>query len=164
MTAKPSIEPTDHFAHWITEAEAEEQAASEQAQQEYYEQSNMIGREEFHALFCTAFCTGSYLTGLQSLMVDSSDGGAKACTSALYDTILDVPALHFLLMPQGKWLERVIAIGTFAVPMSLAVSAEMKAKRAAKGKKPMQQSTGAAGNVPPEEFTSLREMAAEQDL
>lgn len=149
---QPSIDTPYHFDELISSEEEAEQEA-----QHVQVTSEMIETEAFHALFCTGFCTASYITGLKSLEVDKSDGAARACTQALYDTIIDTPALHFLLMPQNKWLERAIAIGMFTIPMAGAVSKEMKAKKAQK--KPKQQETAAA----PVMTGNLREMAAQQE-
>jgi len=88
----------------------------------------LIGADEFHILFCVGFSTASHLTKLKSLHVEREDESARACTQALYDTIIDVPALHFMLQPQNKWFERAIAIGMFTVPMALAVKDELSAK------------------------------------
>lgn len=89
----------------------------------------MLDQESFHKVFCGGFTAVGHMTGLESLMVDEADGKAAACTQALYETILDVPMLHFLLMPQNKWLGRAMAIGMFTIPMVNAVKNEIAMKQ-----------------------------------
>jgi hypothetical protein len=87
--------------------------------------------DEFHKMFCFAFNMGSTISGLQSLAVDDKDGAALACSSSLYEMCLEIPALHFLVSPQGKWGTRIIGIGAFAVPMALAVAKEARERQPA---------------------------------
>ena len=120
--------------------------------------STMISKENFHTLFCGGFTAASHMTKLKSMAVDASDGGAIACTEALYDTILDIPALHFLLNPYNKWFERAIVIGAFTVPMAAGVAQELKARKGAKTEK-----TANTSNVDFNNGKSLREQAAQQE-
>jgi|GEM_PF-3170573 len=90
---------------------------------------HMLDHGAFHALFCVSFNTASTVTKLQSLSVDKEDEACQNCTRALYETILDIPMLHFVLKPSGKWMERMIAIGMFTVPMAIGVSQELAARR-----------------------------------
>lgn len=89
---------------------------------------NVLDKDAFHRLFVGVFSVASVLTHLQSLKVSNDDGSARAASDALYETILDIPALHFLLEPQGKWAGRVMCIGMFAVPMAINVQAELAAR------------------------------------
>jgi len=140
---------TDHLDDLIgDQEEVEQETEAETARQ------NMLGADDFHALFCVGFSTASHLTGLKSLHVEKTDGSAKACTQALYDTITDIPALHFLLMPQNKWFERAFAIGSFTVPMAISVSRELAAPAAAQESENRQ-------SQPEAPVKTLREMAAE---
>lgn len=91
-------------------------------------QAAMLDQESFHKVFCGGFTAVGHMTGLESLKVDEQDEKAVACTNALYETILDVPMLHFLLMPQSKWLGRAVAIGMFTLPMVNNVKIEIEAK------------------------------------
>lgn len=88
----------------------------------------MLDKNAFHSLFCGGLSAAGHMTGFQSLMVDENDGKAIACTQAIHDTIMDIPALHFILMPQNKWFERIIAIGVFTVPMAIGVKTELMAR------------------------------------
>ncbi len=147
-----STDAPDHFDDLI-----DDEIEHERAQEIEQLSSEMLECDAFHQVFCTGFTTASYLTGLKSLAVDKNSGEAKACTQALYDTIRDIPALHFLLMPQSVWLERAIAIGSLTVPMAIGVSNEIKAKKGAgkTTKEPQQPENVMTGN--------LREMAKRQE-
>lgn len=92
--------------------------------------AGILSKDDFFRIFCGSFQAASLMTGLKSLSVSDSDGKAVAASGAIYDTIQDVPALRFLLSPQGKWFQRVILIGSFAVPMAQAVGAELAARDA----------------------------------
>ena len=91
----------------------------------------MLQPEEFHKVFCLAFNVGSAVTRLKSLTVNEGDDRAINCSRAIYDTCLEIPALHFLLQPGGKWGGRILAIGAFAIPMSLAVKDELQERHRA---------------------------------
>jgi hypothetical protein len=73
-----------------------------------------------------------HFLGLQTLITAPDRAEFPAAAKAIYDTIAEVPTLHFLLKPGGKWAERAAAIGLYAVPVAIAVKAEAAAKRAAK--------------------------------
>ncbi len=154
---QPSTEP-DHFDELIAS-----ETKAEQAQQAQVATAAMLGPNEFHAVFCVGFSTASHMTGLKSLEVNKDDAAAQNCTRALYETIQDIPLLHFLLQPQNKWFERAIAIGAFAVPMAAAVSAEIEERNAApqEEQKPATQQKAKAGQLDISKM-SLREMADEQ--
>lgn len=121
----------------------------------------MIDVQAFHALFCVSFNTASAVTKLKSLAVDAADEACINCTRALYETIADVPMLRFMLMPNGKWAERAVAIGMFTVPMAMGVSNEL-ASRNVKAK--TEQSKENPQPSATQNFKSMKEMASEQGL
>ena len=108
-----------------------------------------IQREDFHKLFLTGFNVAHNLTGYKSLKVSPEDSAAQDCSTAIYDTILDIPALHFLLNPSNKWMDRAVAIGAFTIPMAIAVKTE-----AAQKKKPVKQK--------PASFTTAKKATQEK--
>lgn len=122
---QPSINEPSHFDGLINDTRKTEQRIEVVTQQ-----SNMIDKEGFHELFCGGFNVAHHMSGLKSLAVDKSDGKSIAASGALYDTIQDIPMLHFLLMPQGKWMERAVAIGMFTIPMAQNVAAELAQRHA----------------------------------
>ena len=89
----------------------------------------MIGADDFTKMFFAGFNVAHGVTGLQSLKIPEGDSGAVACAQALHETIMDIPALHFLLMPQGKWIPRIMAIAAFTVPVGRGVAAELHQRR-----------------------------------
>lgn len=119
-----------------------------------------------HAVFMVA----SAVSRLQSLKFDAGDETARGAFLALYETCEEVPALHFLLRPQGKWMARAGAIAAFAVPMAQGVRVEIAARRGKGRAAPIGAPAGdreaAAADAPgasgagaiPEEF--FRDMAA----
>lgn len=91
--------------------------------------TTLLNVDEFHKIFCLGFNVASSVTRLKSLAVDANDGAAKGCSAAIYETCLEIPALHFLLQPGGKWGGRILAIGAFVVPMSIGVKEELAERR-----------------------------------
>ena len=87
--------------------------------------TTILSEDDFHKVFCLVFNVGSSVTRLSSLKVDESDAAAKGCSKAIYETCLEIPALHFVLQPGGKWGGRILAIGAFMVPMSMNLRDEL---------------------------------------
>ncbi len=98
-----------------------------------------LDKASFHKLFCGTFTMASHLSGLKTLAVNDGDGRALAASEALYETIEETPALHFLIQPSGKKMQRIIAIATFAVPLAIGVRNELAARHGAP--------VGAQGNI-----------------
>ncbi len=120
--------------------------------------SVMLRKEDFYSLFRTGFKISHNVTGLKSLDLPEEDKGAKDCSDALYDCVVDIPALHFILMPGNKWLERSIAIGAFSIPMVISVKGELQARRQPKPKT-QQQTTQShkreKGDPTPDQIATL---------
>lgn len=89
----------------------------------------MIGADDFTKLFFAGFNVAHGVSGLQSLKIPEGDSSATACAAALHETIMDIPSLHFLLMPQGKWIPRIMAIAAFTIPVGRGVADEMRQRR-----------------------------------
>lgn len=145
---------TDAPPEWVSDLGVERGTAeeTEAAAQGMQAQQMMLGKDDFHRVFCGGFQMASAITGLKSLNVEETDAKAEAASKALYDTILDVPMLHFLLMPQGKWLERAAAIGMFTVPMVLSVRAEIALRQTENGEDDPEPSSGAQKPKKPSDF------------
>ena len=129
----------------------------------------MIDRDEFHKIFTGGFSLAHGVTKLQSLNVPEGDEGARQCAYALHETILEIPALHFILYPQSKMAQRVIAIGMFTVPMAIATSRELRERRGQGGQQPKASfsqakeatrptTPPAEGDPTPEQLEALRAM------
>lgn len=91
----------------------------------------VLSRDQFFEAFRGCFNIGHQFTGLQSLAVPANDNAARAACDAVYDIALEVEYLRFLIQPGNVWIQRSIAIGAFAVPKYLGVTAELDARRAA---------------------------------
>lgn len=94
--------------------------------------SGKITYEIFDDGFCKAFQLGGHLSGLNTLVQAAEQPARPDATRAMYDIILDTPALHFLITPSSLWMQRALAIGMFVVPVGLGVSQELAAKQAAR--------------------------------
>lgn len=92
----------------------------------------MLGKDEFYQIFVTGFKVASIATHLKSVEVNPQDQGARAASDAIYETVSEIPALRFLLQPQGKVFGRIVTIGMFVVPMAMNVQAEIAARAVAK--------------------------------
>ena len=157
-TSSPQIdaEPT-HFDDLISDAEASE-FEHEQAEV----RSNMLTQEDFRTLWVKGFGGASMLTGIKALSLPNSHVGieeAEMCADAIYETILDIPALHFMLNPSNKWLERAMVIGMFTMGMRNAVIQEAIERRneqaGAQSKTKTKQKTHDTGELTPDQMSAL---------
>lgn len=92
-------------------------------------QKFVMGYDTFHGAFCKAFVFGGHAAGLKTLVKAPEEKTCPDATRAMYDIILDTPALHFLISPEALWLQRAFAIGAFMVPVVQAAAIEMRMKR-----------------------------------
>lgn len=95
-----------------------------------------LTRDEFATAFRGGFQAAHEFSGLKSLDVSDKEDRARACAFALYDTILDIPSLHWILDPRGKWAGRAFAIGMFVVPVGASVARELREQK--RGQAPQQ--------------------------
>lgn len=121
-TSSQADAPT-HFDGLIEQAQATDAIAQAPAA------PVMLGSDEFTKLFFAGFNVAHGISGLQSLKIPEGDSSATACAGALHETIMDIPSLHFLLMPQGKWIPRIMAIAAFTIPVGRGVADEMRERR-----------------------------------
>ncbi len=91
--------------------------------------ASFVGKDAFYALFCGGFRIGNAVTGLKSLAIPQGDASARECSDAIYEICEETPLLNFVIQPGGKWLQRMTAIGMFAVPMTMNVQAEIAARK-----------------------------------
>ena len=94
--------------------------------------SGMITYEIFDDGFCKAFMLAGHATGLQTLAQAPAQPARPDATRAMYDIILDTPALHWLLQPQSLWMQRILAISMFGLPVASGVAAEIRQRQAAR--------------------------------
>lgn len=116
-----------HFDDLIN---AQEEAEHEQEREAIT--STMLTQEDFRLLWVKAFSGASMLTGIKALRLPNGHvdiDAAHAASDAIYETILDIPALHFMLHPSNKWIERAFVVGMFGMGMRAAVIEEAIQRR-----------------------------------
>lgn len=91
----------------------------------------LLTRETFAQLVGIAFSFGGDAAKLDTLKTAPGRDTFAPAVAALYDTIRDVPALHFLLKPSNVWMQRAFVVAAFAVPVASGCRAELSARRAA---------------------------------
>ena len=159
-TSSPATHEPDHFDHLINEAEeaeAEEGRAAISAA--------MLTQEQFRQSFIGLHGMASSFTGWQSIALPNSQinaATANEVADTLYETILDVPMLHFLIQPGNKWLGRALVMAVYVQGMRGAVMAERAEKRKAAGKadfgaakRATQQKSHDSGELSPDQVAAL---------
>ncbi len=151
---------TSHFDSLIDEIEEFEQ------EQELESASlNMLTRQQFEESFIGLHGMAAAFSGLESIALPNSrvdTGTANEVAGAIYETILDVPMLHFILQPGNKWLGRALVMVVYVQGMRGAVGAELAARRKdaggkmdyTKAKKSAQKSHD-SGELSPEQAAAL---------
>lgn len=97
-----------------------------------------IGREEFFGMFRAIFEAPNVYFAikgddpLESLKIDPADPAARNASDALYEIIWDIPALRWILEPEGKWTQRLFALGLFIGGRILMIRTEIAARSAAR--------------------------------
>jgi hypothetical protein len=130
-TSSPETEAS-HFDELINEAENVEQERELAAVS-----STMLTQDQFRQSFIGLHGMAATFSGIQSIALPNSriDGAtANEVADMFYETILDVPMLHFMLQPGNKWLGRALVMTVYVQGMRGAVLAEIAEKRAASGK------------------------------
>ena len=127
ISSPPHEEATTHFDDLIEGANSEE-VAQEQA----IINNSLVPRDEWCRGFIAIHGIGATFTGIQSIALPNSQiniATAQEVAETFYDMILEVPMLHFMLQPGGKWLGRIFVVGAYARGMSVAVGTEMRERR-----------------------------------
>lgn len=121
----------DHFDNLISEAEAAEPVdVPEHVDAAVIGHDGLYTYEKFRETLTGGLMGAGQITALQTLLISPEMPTFPAASKALYETIKETSALHFLLRPGGKWFMRATAIGAFAVPVAMGCAAELKARRA----------------------------------
>lgn len=126
-SSQPQNDEPSHFDDLI-----EDQDTVEQEQERAQISSKMLTQEQFQQSFFGLHGMAAMFTGLQSLALPNkhvNEMSATEVADALYETILDIPMLHFMLQPGNKWLGRAFVIGAYVRGMSMAVSEEKQQRR-----------------------------------
>jgi hypothetical protein len=94
-----------------------------------------VTREQFAELLAAALGIAGAVTGLRSLPIADAERPAfMPAAGAVYDTVVEIPALHWLLEPGNVYVQRALVVAAFVVPKARAVADELAAVRAARAK------------------------------
>ncbi|WOI51966.1 hypothetical protein [Parvularcula sp. LCG005] len=132
---------TSHLDTMIEDM-ANEEAAEAQETAIATMKDSFMGKEAFFMMFCAAFALPNQVAaGLRMARVNTGplplaslpiapheQEAAQGASDALYDTIVAIPALHFIIQPGGEWMPRIIAIATFGGLKLMAIKAELTAR------------------------------------
>jgi len=87
-----------------------------------------VGLKVFQQGFDLTFTLFGQLTGLETLKLAPASEASRPASQAIYETCVEVPWLHWLIRPEGKWLQRAFTVGAFAVPLAVGVRVELAAR------------------------------------
>lgn len=90
--------------------------------------ANIMTKDEYATFFRGGFKFARHMSGIKSLdITPQNEEAAKGAADAVYETIMDIPSLHWMLDKAlfGKWGERAFAIAAFSIPMAMAVKEEL---------------------------------------
>lgn len=127
-------ETGEHVAGLEVEPDGQGDAAPEAEVAPETGADGLITREVFFHGFCQAHAMCGLFVGSQALQGVPDMRESRPAADALYDTIKETPALHFLLSPHGKWMQRAAAWAAFAIPAYGGALGELRARRAARRK------------------------------
>lgn len=126
------------------------QSAEDEEQGGSYKDYLMDKEMFFKMYFCAGFQIVGALKDVETLKQVHSVNLSREASDAVYDTIMDVPMLHFLIDPQSKWINRAATIGMFGFQLKMAVHAELQAKADAAARQ-RQANQGEQGNQQPKQ-------------
>lgn len=102
--------------------------------------NSILGKEDWSKLIAQGFMFSGVVFKYETLKaVSYSDDVTKEAFHALYDTFYDMPRMHFVLRPFGKWATRAAMISAFALPLGAGLNGERKARKAEKAEPAKEQ-------------------------
>lgn len=121
----PLFGECEHLDQLINDFEDTEKTVNTQRQ---INSGTLISKDVFIGLIFGAADFGkNFKPEYKSLqMLDSGNIAAVNAFEVLYDCILDVPQLHWMLNPGGKWAQRGFALGMFFVPFSFVLYKDIR--------------------------------------
>lgn len=138
----PEPEPVIHV---VPVADVDEQSTAEalapQPEVLSPEGDGLMTKDEFFVMFCGAHAGAgvalalAYGVKVQALAKAREVGGAREASDALYDSAYDLPWMRWLITKNGKWLQRVFAIGMYGYALRGAIVAEFDAAAKTEGEK-----------------------------
>ena len=150
----------DYFTHFEQEAEAElEQIEKEQEQERA---SLRLSKDDFRKSFFGMHSAAAAFTGRKALALPNShvnEDIGNEVSDAIFETIEDIPMLHFMLEPNNKWIGRAFVMVVYVQGMRNALAAEKGAinKQANKQKQTQarDQKSHDTGELTPEQMAAL---------
>lgn len=99
--------------------------------------NGFLTKEQFHSAIIGSLKMSGLFMGIEFLAdlekriaADNRTGDYQAATEAIYDSCMDVPWLHWVIKPEGKWLPRIIAIYAAGDHLVKGVALEIAQKKA----------------------------------
>lgn len=126
-TSSPDRNEVSHFDHLIEETEQSEQEASK-----ITFASTRLSQDQFRQSFVGLHNAGSAFTGIKAVALPNgyiNEATANEVADTLYETILDIPMLHFLLEPSNKWFGRAMVMTVYVAGMNNAIKSEIGEKQ-----------------------------------
>lgn len=89
---------------------------------------SLISKEAFRSIvFGGSEIAKAYKPQYKSLkMLSEENSQAINAIDTLYDCILDIPQLHWIISPGNKWVQRGFALGCFFVPFGFSLYQDMQ--------------------------------------
>jgi hypothetical protein len=85
--------------------------------------------EQFEHGLAMSLRLGGNLCGLRTLASSPDSPQYRDAAAAIYESAAEIPWLAWLLEPQSVWLQRIIAVGAWAVPVAIGVRGELSENR-----------------------------------
>lgn len=83
--------------------------------------------------FLEAFKAAHFMAGQlirSKALTDAPNSPAcEPAAKAIYETCQEVEYFRFLIQPEGKWMQRALAVGAFALPTAMGVAGELRQRR-----------------------------------
>ncbi len=76
------------------------------------------------------------MSGLETLRGSPDQPTWPEAAGAIYDTLRDMPSLHFLIRPGGKWMQRAALVAIWGLPVATGCVAELRARKSPKAGRP----------------------------
>ena len=94
--------------------------------------SGVLPKDEWSKGFIALHGMGAAMSGIKAIALPNEridEATALQVAETFYDMLLEIPMLHFMLQPGGKWLGRVMIINMYAHGMRMAIGAELHERR-----------------------------------
>lgn len=85
----------------------------------------LLTRDQFREGLAKCQVLAGHVLQLRTLAAAPERPEYLPAADAAYDIIRDTPALHWLIMPGSIWLQRVVAISAYALPVAAGCRAEL---------------------------------------